>query len=155
MYDGKAIPTARVNESYFIFKDAQNATGLFISPNTRLQFKIDALSINAVPPAPPDMTSNLQALMLNFNNGRKMQFSKDEQFMYFNDTTVYFNFPSGAAVDLGIYELFQAAEIQFVEPLYLENVDFVQQLLDLEDPSPEEHHQHMEVDYIRIVEPSN
>lgn len=147
--------TARVNESYFLFKNAQSPDGLFISPNTRLQFKIDELSINAFPPAPPGMTSNLQALELHFNQGRHFQFSQEGQFMYFNNTTAYATFPLGVPVELSIYELFQEAGIGVPQPLYLQYINFIQQLLNLEIPSSQVHHQHMKVDYIRIVEPED
>jgi hypothetical protein len=145
--------TPRVNESSFFFKDAQNLDGLYISSNTRLQFKIDDLSINAIPPAPPGTTTNLQALMLKFNQGRRFQFSQEGQFMYFNDTTVYAIFPLGMPVDVGIYELFGFAGIEVPQPLYLEYINFIQQLWNLQQPSTQPHHQHMKVDYIRIVEP--
>jgi hypothetical protein len=146
--------TPRVNESYISFKSGGSPDGLYISPNARLQFKIDELSINAIPPAPPGMTSNLQALELHFNQGRHLQFSKEGQFMYFNDTTAYATFPLGVPVDLGIRELFLAAGIEVPQPLYLEYINFIQQLWMLEQPSSQEHHQRMRVDYIRIVEPA-
>jgi hypothetical protein len=146
--------TPRVNESYISFKPAGSPDGLYISPNARLQFKIDELSINAIPPAPPGMTSNLQALELHFNQGRHFQFSREGQFMYFNDTTAYATFPLGVPVELGIRELFLAAGIEVPQPLYLEYINFIQQLWMLEKPSSQEHHQRMRVDYIRIVEPA-
>jgi hypothetical protein len=146
--------TPRVNESYILFKNAESPDGLYISPNTRLEFKIDNLSINAIPPAPPGMTTNLQALQLHFNQGRHFQFSQVGQFMYYNDTTVYATFPLGVPVELGIFELFWAAGIEVPQPLYLHHINFIQQLWVLEQPSTQEHHQHMKVDYIRIVEPA-
>jgi hypothetical protein len=146
--------TPRVNESYISFKPAGSPDGLYISPNARLQFKIDELSINAIPPAPPGMTSNLQALELHFNQGRHFQFSREGQFMYFNDTTAYATFPLGVPVELGIRELFLAAGIDVPQPLYLEYINFIQQLWTLEQPSSQEHYQRMRVDYIRIVEPA-
>ncbi|MBN2467697.1 MAG: hypothetical protein JXD19_06050 [Deltaproteobacteria bacterium] len=145
--------TPRVNESYVLFKDGQSSDGLYISAKSRLQFKIDELWINAVPPAPEGMTTNLQALELHFNQGRHFQFSQEGQFMYFNDTTAYAVFPLGVPIDLGIYELFEAASIDIPKPLYLQYINFIQQLLMLEEPSTEEHLQRMKVDYIRIVEP--
>jgi hypothetical protein len=99
------------------------------------------------------MTSNLQALELHFNQGRHFQFSREGQFMYFNDTTAYATFPLGVPVELGIRELFLAAGIEVPQPLYLEYINFIQQLWMLEKPSSQEHHQRMRVDYIRIVEP--
>jgi hypothetical protein len=146
--------TPRVNESYILFKNVKSPDGLYISPNTRLQFKIDELSINAIPPAPPGMTTNLQALELHFNQGRHFQFSQVGQFMYYNSTTAYATFSLGVPIDVGIYELFSAAGIAVPQPLYLDYINFIQQLLGLEQPSTEKHHQHMKVDYIRIVEPA-
>jgi hypothetical protein len=36
--------------------------------------------------------------------------------------------------------------------LYLESIDFLQQLFQLDQPSTVQHHQHMEIDSIRIIE---
>lgn len=41
---------------------------------------------------------------------------------------------------------------EVVEPVYLESINVAQQMLNLCDPSQVEHHQHMEVDYIRVID---
>ncbi len=150
----QGYPSGRCNESYFLFTDAQNPDGILITPNTLLQFKIDELSINAIPPAPPGTTAHWQGLWIRFNQGRYLQFSQEGQFVYYNDTTVYATFDLGMHFEAGIQELFELEGIEIPEPLYLEDIDLYQQLWTLTEPSTEVHHQRMRVDYIRIVEPN-
>ena len=63
---------------------------------------------------------------------------KNEIIQYFSDYT-------------NIYSLFQNAEITIPEPLFLEYIQYYQQLWDLEDPSTVDHIQDMEADYVRIL----
>jgi hypothetical protein len=51
-----------------------------------------------------------------------------------------------------IYEMFKSTGITISEPLYLEGIHFLQQLLPLDQLSTVQHHQHMEIDSIRIIE---
>jgi hypothetical protein len=52
-----------------------------------------------------------------------------------------------------IYKLFENAGVTIPEgDLYLRNIDFLQQLFDLGNYSDVEHHQHMKIDSIRIIE---
>jgi len=126
---------------------------ILITPNTYLEFKIDKMSINQIPPAPPGKTSHWQTLMLYFNNGLSIQYFQEGQGVIFGPKTVYLTFPLGQIIVDNIYERFQQAGITIPnEPLKLGGISFVQQLLDLEQPSSVEHHQHMEIDSIRIIE---
>jgi len=150
-WQGYATP--RSNSSVLHFKNDLSPNGLLITPQTRLQFKIDALWVNVMPPAPPGSTTNLQAMMVRFSKGRVLQISQLGHFMYYSDTTAYVLFLLGVPVDFRIYEIFAAAGIEVPEPFYLEHINFLQQLWNLQEPSTHVHHQHVEVDYIRIVEP--
>jgi hypothetical protein len=125
---------------------------ILITPDTYLQFKIDAMSINQIPPAPPGYTNHCQALILRFNNALSLQYVQEGQGLYTGPTTAYLTFPLGLVIVDNIYEMFKGAGITIPEPLYLEGIDFLQQLLPLDQPSTVEHHQHMEIDSIRIIE---
>jgi len=148
--------TARVNES---FLDYDYNNGQFrdilpiqITPDTYLQFKIDAMSINEIPPAPPGYTNHWQTLILHFNNGLTLQYFQEGQGLYTGSKTAYLTFPLGLIIVDNIYEVFKGAGITIPEPLYLESIDFLQQLFQLEQPSTVQHHQHMEVDSIWVIE---
>jgi len=123
-----------------------------ITPNTSLQFKIDHMSINEIPPAPPGMTNHYQGLWLIFNNGLVLQLSTD-QFIAYTPQTAYWSFEPGRIFVNNIYKIFQESGIT-IPPgdLYLQLVEFVQQLFELEETSPILHRQRMEVDFIRLIE---
>ena len=100
--------------------------------------------------APAD-TGDWQALNLLFNNGYRIQFSRPGQIMYYSPTTAHYYFNPSVTVVGNVYDFFQGAGIGISEPLYLETIDFIQQLFDLEEPSTMEYRQQMEVDFIRII----
>jgi hypothetical protein len=79
--------------------------------------------------------------------------SQDGRFVDYNPTTAKWTFPLGLIFVDNIYKMFQVAGIA-IPPggLYLEKIEFIQQLFELEDPSTVEHHQHMEVDFVQIIE---
>jgi hypothetical protein len=147
----------RINES---FVDDQVDNGRFrdilpilITPNTYIEFKIDAMSINQPPPSSPGTTSHWQYLLFRFNNGLSIQYSQVGQAVYIGPKTVYFSFDLGLIIVDNIYKAFQGAGIVIPNgPLYLTGIGFVQHLFIIDAPSTVEHHQHMEVDFIRIVE---
>jgi hypothetical protein len=67
--------------------------------------------------------------------------------------TAYLTFELGKIFVNNIYKMFQDSGITIpAGDLYLERIEFVQQLFDLEDNSAVEHRQRMEVDSIRIIE---
>lgn len=111
--------------------------------------------VNAIPWAPPGYTNLWQGLWLYFSEGLKLEFSTDDQFFrYDNNMAVYIS-PLGVPILDNIYQLFRGWDIKIPEgPLYLEAIDFVQQLADLDtsDPGGQEYQQHMEVDFIQIIE---
>jgi len=149
--------TARVNQSlidyYYNNGQFRDILPILITPDTYLQFKIDAMSINAVPPAPPGQTNQWQYLMFHFNNGYNLQYSHGGQGVYLGSKTAYYDFSLGWIIVDNIYEAFKWVGITLPDgPLYLEGISLVQQLNLLGEPSAVEHHQHMEVDSIRIVE---
>jgi len=131
----------------------QDNLPILITPNTSLQFKIDKMSINQIPPSPPGMTAHHQGLWLFFNHGLVLQLSQNDQFVYYNPTTAMRTFELGLISVENIYKMFQDAGIA-IPPgdLYLEKIDFIQQLFELAGASTVGHRQHMEVDFIRIIE---
>lgn len=139
--------TARFNESYIEF-----AEPILITPTTYLNFKIDVMSINEQPPAPPDTTNAWQMLLLRFNNDRWVEFTQPGQGVTLNSTSAYYSFTLGLPIVHNIYDMFLAYNITIPEPLYLTGISFWQQLWTLDDPSTIEHHQHIEADFVRIIE---
>ena len=99
----------------------------------------------------PGETADWQALNLLFSNDYRIQFSQPGQIMYYSPTTAHYYFNPSLTVVGNVYDFFQEAGIGISEPLYLEAIDFIQQLFDLEDPSTIAHRQQMEVDFIRII----
>jgi hypothetical protein len=149
--------TARVNESFldYDYNNGQfrDILPILITPDTYLQFKIDAMSINQIPPAPPGYTNHWQALILHFNNGSSLQYFQEGQGLYTGSNTAYLTFPLGLIVVDNIYDMFKGAGITIPDgPLYLEGISFLQQLFPIDEPSTVQHHQHMEIDSIRIIE---
>jgi hypothetical protein len=149
--------TARVNESFLDdhFNNGQfkDILPILITPNTYLEFKIDAMSINQIPPAPPGTTNHWQSLMLHFNHGLSLQMTQEGQGMFYTPKTATYTFGLGLIIVDNIYQLFQNAGITIPDgPLYLKDIGVVQQLFILDALSTVEHHQHMEIDSIRIIE---
>jgi hypothetical protein len=124
---------------------------ILITPNTSLQFKIDNMTINQIPPAPPGTTNHYQGLWLMFNHGLVIQLSTD-QFISYTPQTAYWTFNLGVIFFRNIYKMFEEAGVAIEEPLYLEWISFSQQLFELEEESPLVYRQRMEVDFIRIIE---
>ena len=138
--------------NYIIDPKYNDILPILITPNTSLQFKLDNMSINEIPPSPTGTTAHYQGLWLNFNHGLVIQLSTD-QFVYYTPQTAYLTFELGKIFVNNIYKMFQDSVITIpAGDLYLERIEFVQQLFDLEQNSPVEHRQHMEVDFIRIIE---
>ena len=154
-YAGYANPSASASfvgiDPYY--PGYQDNLPVLITPNTSLQFKIDKMSINQIPPSPPGTTAHYQGLWLFFNHGLALQLSQDGQFVNYSPTTAMRTFDLGLISVENIHKMFQDAGIT-IPPgdLYLEKIDFAQQLFELAGPSAVEHRQHMEVDFIRIVE---
>lgn len=144
--------TPRFNSSDLNFVDLNNPDGLEITPDTYLEFKIDDLSINEQPPAPEGTTSAWQFLSLRFNTGLGLQFTQEGQGLFLSPDTAYYTFNLGWIIVVNIYDLFQNYGIPVPEPFYLESIDLTQQFWNLLEPSTVEHQQHMEVDFMRIVE---
>ena len=148
--------SARVNESfvdyYYNNGEFRDNLPILITPDTYLQFKIDAMSINQIPPAPPGYTNHWQAMILRFNNSLTLQYFQEGQGVYMGPHTVELTFPLGLVTMDNIYDVFKRAGITIPEPLYLEGISFLQQLFNLSEPSTVDHRQYMEIDSIRIVE---
>jgi hypothetical protein len=67
--------------------------------------------------------------------------------------TAYWNFELGSIFVNNIYRIFQDSGITIpAGDLYLERIEIVQQLFELEDISPVLYCQRMEVDFIRLIE---
>jgi hypothetical protein len=138
--------TPRNNETFLYAP----GSGVPINPNTYLQFKIDELSINE---RPPD-GYHWQVMMLYFNSGDlNLQYSVDWQWADLGWPNVSYRSFTPEAIMIGnIYEMFNNAGIQIPEPLTLNMIAFGQQLHELPDPSTTQHVQHMEVDFIRVID---
>jgi hypothetical protein len=154
-YVGKR--TARVNESYVGYDTLNNQfldiLPIRITPDTYVQFKIDEMWINERTPASPGYTNDWQHLVLRFNNGLGIQYTTQGQGVYLGSTCGNFEFDPNFIIVDNIYELFEAAGITIPpEDLYLRNIAFIQQLSILSENSNMEHHQHMKIDSIRIIE---
>jgi hypothetical protein len=156
---------AKANGSFIgvepLYPGHEDGFPILITPKTSLQFKIDQMSINQIPPAPPGYTSHYQGLWLFFNNGLVLQLTQNGQGVLYTPTTATWTFDLGLIFVNNIYQMFKDANISIPEPLYLYKIDFAQQLFELQDDpytaalqdtSTVEHHQHMEVDFISIVE---
>lgn len=130
---------SRINETFVDFNDV-------ITPHTYLLFKIDDLSKTET------STFHWQALVLNFNEGRFLQLTRSGQALNMNDTTVSHSFELGARIGLNIFEIFQNDGISIPDPFYIESISFIQQLYEESEPTTAETKQHMEVDYIRLIE---
>jgi hypothetical protein len=142
--------TARHNISFLYIP----GSGVAITPYTYVQFKIDGLSINEIPPAPEGYQTHYQVLMLYFNEGDlNLQFSIDGQWMDLGWPNVgYYSFTPEAIMIDKIHQLFNNWGIGIPEPLYLNRIGFGQQLYELEDPSTVQYTQTMRVDFIRVIE---
>jgi hypothetical protein len=87
-----------------------------------------------------------------FNHDLVIQLSTD-QFVSYTPQTAYWTFDLGRIFVNNIYKIFQDSGIAIpAVDLYLERMEFVQQLFELEDISPVLHRQRMEVDFIRLIE---
>ena len=58
----------------------------------------------------------------------------------------------GQNTRFNIHSIFEAESIEIPDPLFLAQVVFNQTLWELENPSTVEHQQHMEVDFLRILD---
>lgn len=149
--------TARVNESFLStsYNNGQFKGNLpiKITPNTHIVFKIDEMWINERTPASPGYTNDWQFLWLGLNNGLGIQYSTQEQGVYMGSKVGYFEFNPDLIIMDNIYDLFKVWDIT-IPPvdLYLNEIGFVQQLSLLYNPSTVEHHQHMRIDVIWIIE---
>jgi hypothetical protein len=136
--------SGRYNESYLDFDNPENPSGMLISPDSYLEFKIDDMSIDA---SNPDV--HWQALTLVFNDEILIQFSQEGQNNY-NDYAFRFN--PGENTVVNIYSLFEAYGIEIPNQLHLTFIGLIQQFYDVENPPGIRENQHMEVDNIRIIE---
>jgi hypothetical protein len=149
-----------LNESVFNFNQSPPyVPGLPITPETYLEFKINDLWINQFPPAPEGYTLSWQSFALNLNSGPgtesiRIEFSEDGQWsgdILPGVRVAYGYVPLGQARSYNIHSILQAASIEIPEPLFLTQIVYNQTLWNLADPSTVEHHQGMEVDYVRIL----
>ncbi|MBI5591265.1 MAG: hypothetical protein HY881_12360 [Deltaproteobacteria bacterium] len=148
--DGSA-EKARFNETLLNLKDAGNPNGIPITKNTYIQYKIDDMSIVNKPEASVGHTNDFQGVWLSFNNGLQIQMYYDSGVTTGSPNMAYWTFSLGNMMIDNIYKIFKDSNIVIPEPLYLESIDFWQQLLPSPD-SPLEAKQHMEVDYFRIMD---
>jgi hypothetical protein len=149
-----------LNQTVFNFHDtAPFAPGIPVFPETYVEFRINDLSINEITPAPPGFTTSWQYFSLNFNSGPgtdliDIEFSDDGQWAPPGTSTgtASYKVLLGQNTRFNIYSTFQEYNIAIPEPLYLVQVVFSQNLWELDDLSTVEHHQHMEVDFLRVLD---
>lgn len=150
-----------LNESVFNFYDTPPfLPGLPVTPETYVEFRIDDLSINAFPPDPDGSTSSWQYFSLSFNSGPgteiiSIEFSDDGQWAPANltiGTHIYYYVPLEQDATFNIHSVFQTAGIEIPEPLFLIQAIFNQTLWSPPVSATVEYHQHMEVDYIRVLD---
>jgi hypothetical protein len=125
-----------------------------VTRNTSLMFKINQMWINPVPPFPEE-ASHWQGLWLHFSNGYALQFTQPGQGVYEGDKTGIYSFTLGNNILGNIYDLFAGVGIQIPEgPFSLESISLVQVLFSLGGKLPWEieYQQHMEIDFIQIIE---
>jgi len=125
-----------------------------VTRNTSLMFKIDQMWINPIPPFPGE-ASHWQGLWLHFSNGYALQFTQPGQGVYEGDRTAIYSFTLGYNILGNFYDLFGGAGIGIPEgPFYLESISLVQVLFSLGGKLPweVEYQQHMEVDFLQIIE---
>jgi len=150
-----------LNESVFNFYDTPPfVSGLPVTPETYVEFRIDDLSINEFPPDPEGYTSSWQHFSLVFNSGSgtelfSIKFSEDGQWPPGDlsiGTDIEHYVPLGQDSSFNIHSVFQASGIEIPEPLFLIQAIFNQTLWYPPVSSTVEYHQHMEVDYIRVLD---
>ncbi len=138
-----------------------SSEGMRITQNTYVIFKIDDLSINQQPPAPSGFTTAEQYFELEFNaisegqadyDRHGLEFTQPGQIAHLGSKELAYAFPIGKICVYNIYNLFKSQGIVIPEPFYLQVINLTQKLKDLAAPSSIEHHQHMKVDFISIVE---
>jgi hypothetical protein len=95
-----------------------------INPKTYIQFKIDKMSINQIPPAPSGSTGHQQCLWLHFNNDLHIQVTQEDQSVYYGPTTAIWTFQLGYVAMANIHELFTKAGIQY-DVHYIKSVSAV------------------------------
>ncbi len=125
-----------------------------VTKNTSLMFKIDQMWINPLPPYPEE-ANHWQGLWLYFSNGYALQFTQPGQGVYEGGKTPIYSFTLGSSTLSNIYDLFERWGIEIPEgSFYLENISLVQVLFSLGGNLPweVEYQQHMEVDFIQIIE---
>ena len=93
---------------------------------------------------------------MNFNNNIWLVFFQDGQFWLWDSgspqfQTGYLTFNLSDDIVGNIYEIFEMVDIDIPEPLYLESINFGQQMFENSNPPDEIQEQSIEVDYVRIL----
>ncbi len=140
---------------YAIHYDFTDRFPMQVNSTTWLSLKIDAMSINEPVPAQSCgvtewPTGDYQGLSFEFRLGdgstRKLVFTASGHESYMWPTILV---PLSQDYSVNVYDLLVAWG-GITEPVYLDSINIIQQMLNLCAPSSIEHRQHMEVDYIRM-----
>lgn len=107
---------------------ADNPEGLLMTPETYFQYIIYEMS-NI--PEDPDAS---HIVFLKFNNQLALEFSANGPFLPWSAATGFVTFTPGAIMCDNIYSLFDSAGIAVPEPLYLQSIEFLQQIYSSPDP---------------------
>ncbi|MFA5352805.1 MAG: hypothetical protein WC291_01115 [Thermodesulfovibrionales bacterium] len=130
--------------------NTDNTLPITITRDTHLQFKIDAMTITNPPVSGDGSVTQYQGLWLNFSGGVSLQLSLPGQFLTYPSTGNY-TFSPGGSTSGNIYDMLRQVGLPVSEPLTLRSINLVQQLLQ-HDIENGDCNQHMEMDFIRIVD---
>ena len=140
---------------YAIPYDFTDRFPMQVNSDTWLSLKIDAMSINEPIPAQSCAltewsTGDYQGILLEFRFGDgstcTVVFTASGHESYMWPTILV---PVAQDFSVNVYDLLVAWG-GITEPVYLDSINIIQQMLIRCAPSSIEHRQHMEVDYIRI-----
>ncbi|MCC7202474.1 MAG: hypothetical protein IT393_07440 [Nitrospirae bacterium] len=140
---------------YAIPYDFTDRFPMQVNSDTWLSLKIDDMTINEPIPAQSCgmtewPTGDYQGLSFEFRLGdggtRKLVFTVSGHESYMWPTILV---PVAQDYSINVYDLLVAWG-GITEPVYLDGINIIQQMLNLCAPSSIEHRQHMEVDYIRL-----
>ncbi len=134
------------NHSWLIF----DGGGIAVTSSTYLYLEIDDISIT------PLSDAHTQNILLNFNDGRFRLIFCHPGHCYWNDwdiPTAVASYDFNHVFVQNLFSMIQDAGFETSEPLNLTAIQISQQIVNYNDaPAPEDEHQHMKVDFIRLID---
>jgi hypothetical protein len=147
-----------VDRRYCVPYDFGSGFPIPLTPNTRVRVKVDEMSIDPMIPAQAADcylgTGQYQGMHIFFDNGENLIFSVRGQEPQGAVPSGHVAFITGGVeYAVNIFDAYQKVGITFREPVNIEKIQIVQQLLPYCFPNPPvENYQKMVVDYIRLEE---